>query len=668
MLVFGVTFLGFSSTALVVQNLKSVYTATAQIIFDDIDQGFIGSQKASLGAASIAQSVIAKLRLMNDPEFNVKIKPAQEKPKFKTIDVYRSELSYSSNEIIAKEMEPVISRFRKYFAANIVPNSSVIDLEYKAHSPEKAAIILNEIIQYYMGSLTPKTHVRDNIYETKIFEKLRENAEKALSNFELLKSRINKLKPKDSISYSSKEYDEARSKYIKAKARLAPFLGDNKAAVNSLSSPVIRKLKSKHSDLKQKLRALSVDYGVKHPDIIHLKAQIANIDSQIFSEKMDIIARIKANYVRASSDLKSLDRSLKKPRTIDNSSKYYDAFMRKKLKMLQEQAAETLQIFNEYESVYKKSLETASEIEIPARTLSKVSVSEIASFPDKPKILAVGTLISFIFGLLLAIFLERTRNNFLSAHQIEEYLDIPCYALIPKVKCGRDKPLSRYVIDNPSSAASEAVRSLKLVIKLCAEAKSKDYKVVTITSSLPDEGKTTLSSWIAQLAAKSGKKVILVDADLRRPSVHKMFGRKNTLSLAEYLSGQSKLEEVIDSNDTSGLHIIYGRSVPNSALDLVSSDKMERLIASLRKVYDLVIIDTPACMAVPDARALEKLSDQLLYAVSWNKTPRETVHNGISQFTQFKNAQLATVLTNIDLKKHVQLGYGAAVNYYGSYK
>lgn len=664
MLVFGVAFLGFSLTALVVQNLKATYTANAQIIFDDTDPSFIGSQKARLGSSDIAQGVIAELKLMNDPEFNVKVKPLQEKSKFKAIDVYNTKLSYLSGEIIAKEMQPVISRFREYFTAQIIPNSLVVNVEYKAHSPEKAAIILNEIIKLYLESLTPRTHIKDNVYETKIFEKLQENSKAAQSNFELLKSRIGQLKPKHNISEPSKEYGEAKSKYIKAKARLAPFLGDNKTALNSLTSPVIRKLKSRRNALKQRLSALSLDYGVKHPDIIHLKSQIADIDSQIFYKKMDIIDLIKADYVSAKSQLQSFP----KTKINDNSNEYYNAFMRKKLKMLQEQAEETRRIFNDYKAIYKKSLEEEDEVRIPAKILSKVSVSEIASFPDKPKILAIGTLISFIFGLLLAIFVEKTRNSFLSARQVEEYLDIPCYALIPRVKGDKNKPLSRYVVDNPSSATSEAVRALKLVIKLCAEAKGRDCKVITVTSSLPNEGKTTLSSWIAQLAAKSGKRVILVDADLRRPSVHKSFGHPNNLSLAEYLSGQNKLEEVIDSSDPSGLHIIYGRSVPNSALDLISSDKMEQLIRSLRKAYDLVIIDSPACMAVSDARALEKLSDQLLYTVSWNKTSREIVHNGISQFTQFENAMIATVLTNIDLKKHVQLGYGEAVNYYGSYK
>ena len=136
----------------------------------------------------------------------------------------------------------------------------------------------------------------------------------------------------------------------------------------------------------------------------------------------------------------------------------------------------------------------------------------------------------------------------------------------------------------------------------------------------------------------------------------------------DYLSGAHKLEEVIDTKDPSGLHAIYGRAVPNSALDLVSSKKMDKLILSLKNDYDLIIIDTPACMAVSDARAIQKNCDQLLYVVAWHRTRKEVVHSGLSQFDKFENLQISTVLTNVDVKKHVQFGFGEVVSDYGTYK
>ncbi len=118
------------------------------------------------------------------------------------------------------------------------------------------------------------------------------------------------------------------------------------------------------------------------------------------------------------------------------------------------------------------------------------------------------------------------------------------------------------------------------------------------------------------------------------------------------------MEDIINTSDPSGAHIIFGRSIPNSAIDLLSSERTEQLIRSLRKAYDLIIIDSPASMAAPDAQALAKLSDTVLYAVHWNKTRREIVQSGISQFPKAEKPRCATVLTQINLEKHIEFGFG----------
>lgn len=215
-----------------------------------------------------------------------------------------------------------------------------------------------------------------------------------------------------------------------------------------------------------------------------------------------------------------------------------------------------------------------------------------------------------------------------------------------------------YAVRNPTSIVAEAVRALR----------QKKPKVVTVTSSFPGEGKTTLSLWMARLAAKSGERVILVDTDLRRPNVHKSIGQSNEHSIVEYLTDKKPLEQIIHKDKLSGADMIYARSVPASALDLVGSAKMDALIERLREDYDLVILDTPACLAVSDARLMASISDQTLYAVSWNTTPREAVAAGVKQFTDMRYEPLAFVLTNVDVKKHVRYGYGDTVYYYGRYE
>ncbi|PCI54873.1 MAG: hypothetical protein COB36_08415 [Alphaproteobacteria bacterium] len=633
MLVLGITFLGFSLSAFIAQKLEPVYTANAQLVFEGQNATFIKTQQAFIGSPRIAQAVIRDIGIEN-----------------------------LSNHLTTTKIEPIVTRFRKNFSAISVPNSYLLDLEYSHHSPYLAARILNKIIDHYIDDQPlQSTHDPENI---KTLTRLQRNVETALDTLENFKNHA------DQDKYNvepSNEYKKAKLKYTQTKIRLDPFMDPsgtlilNHKSPDILNSKTIQKLNLERIQVEQKLKTLSYRYGPKHPKIIELTAQFSAINTKINHEKYAIMTAIKSQYGLALAQFKTLEQAQIAP------SSGYTAKMQNEFNLLKAQAQHALKLYTEYEDLYK-----AKPIDAAAAILRRASTPYAPSFPDKGRILLLGTLLSLIFSALITLLIEKSRNTFLSGKQLEEYLNFPCYALIPKAKKDKDKNFADYVMDHPASSIAEAVRALRLVLKLRADADksatTQDSKVITITSSFPNEGKTTLSSWMARLAAKSGERVILIDADLRRPSIHKNFGQQNTLSLVEYLGGHNKLEEIINTNDASGLHIIYGRSVPNSALDLISSDKMEQLVRSLRKAYDLIIIDSPACMAASDARALEKLSDQLLYVVLWNKTPREVVHNGISQFTQFGNARIATVLSNIDLKKHVQFGYGNAISDYSNYK
>lgn len=636
MLIFSITFLGFSISAFTAQKLKPIYTANAQLVFEGQSSTFIKTQAAFIGSPRIAQSVIRDIGIEN-----------------------------LSNNPKTKDIEPIITRFQTRFSSALIPNSYLLDLEYSHHSPYLAARILNTIMDHYLdGQTSQSVHDSESV---KTLARLRKNVETTLDTLENFKNHADQERIINTNIEPTEEHKEAQLEYAKAKSKVDFFMDQsgtitlNHNSPDILNSKTIQKLNLKRVQIEQELKTLSYRYGPKHPEIIDLTAQFSTIHMQLNHEKHAIMTAIKAQYDLALTQFQTLNN----PQIIPPFG--YKTETKNKFNHLKEQAKYALKLYTEYENLYK-----AQPMHTVASILKQARVPYAPSSPNKGKILLLGTLLSFICGALITLLIETTRNNFLSGKQLEEYLNLPCYALIPKVKKDKDKPSADYVMDHPASTIAESVRALRLVLKLRADADkgagTQDSKVITITSSFPNEGKTTLASWMARLAAKSGERVILIDADLRRPSIHKNFGQQNTLSLVEYLGGHNKLEEIINTNDTSGLHIIYGRSVPNSALDLISSDKMEQLVRSLRKAYDLIIIDSPACMAASDARALEKLSDQLLYVVLWNKTPREVVHNGISQFTQFGNARIATVLSNIDLKKHVQFGYGNALSDYSSYK
>jgi capsular exopolysaccharide synthesis family protein len=221
-------------------------------------------------------------------------------------------------------------------------------------------------------------------------------------------------------------------------------------------------------------------------------------------------------------------------------------------------------------------------------------------------------------------------------------------------------------MQKPGSHVAESVRSIRMSLRLAKKDPEKKSSVITITSSSPDEGKTTLSSSMARLAAKSGEKTILIDCDLRRPKLQEAFGQKPEKTLVEYLTGKATLDDIIVKDKESGANVIFARAVPSTALDLISKDRMKNLIGFLRQNYNLVLLDSAASLAASDAKFLSSFSDHVIYTVAWNETSREVVNTGLKQFADIDENALALILTKVDIKR--QSLYDGAIQYYNRNK
>ena len=674
--IFGVTFLGFALTALYIQNLKPLYTATVKVVFDHQDPAFIKTQETHLKSSNIIMPVIEKFGLTSRP-FYAKTKiPLDTSSSFKSIKPYAAENSPTRNNEEERKHDEAMQLFLKQLDTAIVPGSYVLNLSYTHYNPRLAAKIINEIADTYIENLpsnTPETRIDPQARMQ--LDYMRQDIDRAHEELENFRSFQMRSKPPLLIKTKTTTlYEKARLEFVRAKANYEAFkdpsgvmiMNDRAPAI--LNAQLVQKLKFQQKSVEEQLKTLSERYGPKHPEIIALTAEFNLLHDEIKKAKQAVMAQTRAEYEQARAKMQSLE-NIGQP-IEPKPSAATSNIAQQKLDFLEKELQASIDKYKAYQAEIEEQQKQKAVATKTAKILERAHAPLLPSHPKKGNMLARGTILSFIAAMLLAFLFEKSRNGFLSGRQLEEELCIPCYALIPRTeKLKTNAQIGSYVLDNPSSQIAEAVRSLRLTLRLREDqAQDIENKVITITSSFPNEGKTTLSAWLGRLAAKSGERVILIDADLRRPSLHKMFDQPNTISLVEYLTGKDKLEDVINTKDPTGLHVIYGRSVPNSALDLISSDKMDELIRSLRKAYDLIIIDSPASLAVADARALNKFSDYLLYVVSWNKTAREIVHNGTAQFMKFGKPRIATVLTNINVKKHVQFGYGDAVNYIGNYK
>lgn len=624
----GGTLVLFALFASVIQNTTPLYTASAQLAFDGQDSAYINTQIYDITSFDRAKQVAEDLSLVNDPEFNAHTaKPYI--PQFKTLNIDDADVEKSFSQSDEKTAH-IARALRQSLYVSYIPNSHVVSLAFTHETPKTAENILGSFVQNFLKDSS--SVVSQNVMEAQYDEHITSLADEQVNSEE------NDAEKKETTAAQ----DKAQHEYLVAKAHYETFLDESGKVFLNINAPIITTdktisaLKEEYSNIVYARNNLSHRYGPKHPKMVALDLEIAQKDKRLQKEYLSIRNRTTADYKHKQAIFFQLQRG-------DNNSEIgVEEFM--------------------------SQIQPAAGGIGFARILSDVNTSQYATFPNKSALISLALALSFIIALLTAIIFERNRKTFISGKQAEQILGRPCYALIPQVESDKDKLLSDYVLNNPSSDVAEAVRALRLTIKLQAKNSGTESKVVMLTSSSANEGKTTISSWLARLSAQSGERVLLIDGDLRNPSVHKSLSTKNTASLVDYLGGAEKLDTVIDKTDTTGLHVIHGRSVPNSALDLVSSDKLEQLIRAVKKSYDLIIIDTPACMAVSDARALQPYADILLYIVGWNSTKHEVVHSGLSQFLHSETPRIATVLSNIDVKKHVQFGFGEIIGEYGPIK
>lgn len=695
-LIIGLLLVGLSLASIVLTIIQPQYSARSLMMIEtnmgnqqinqlqavigsgSIDASFILGEIETIRSRTIGQKIVDRLNLMTDPEFNPRFNGGTKRDdaNFKTLSL-NAPGNELPNEVTEQDKAMVVTRFLERLSVRSIPGSFAIQIEYTSPDPAKAALIANTIIDVYIEQRLEKKFTAQKKISDWLGKRLEElrgqirAAETAVVDYKMKNNIVEGLRtivPTEQLSELNSQLISAQAQRAEAQARLeqtrllSKEIREGNTVPDVITSDLVQKLRLQRLSLESKLSELRTRYGERHPMILKAISELKETEAALNAE-------IGKSSETAESELYFTDARVKalEDRLNDvTGNKFEQNQTMIKLHELEREAESSRLIFEAFLENYKRSDDQEDLQDPDAHVVSYAVIPNTPSYPNRLLLLSLSAALSLFIGLTLAILLEKLDNTFRSASQLEAALRYPCYALIPALEKSGTKDPGQFILSKPSSTLAESVRTLRTVVALRGgEARP---KVVMMTSSFPGEGKTTLSVWMARLAAKSGEKVILIDADLRRPSVHRVLGCSNESTLVDYLTGQKDLDQIIQRDEASGLYVITARSVPNSALDLVSGERMRKLVASLKQVYDMVIIDSPACLAVSDARVLATLSDQTLYVVAWDRTPREVVASGIKQFSDMGYNAMSFVLTNVDVKRHVRYGYGDSVYYYGRYK
>jgi len=692
---------------LVVAQIKPRYTASTQAMIEsrqnkvtDIesvvsglspDMAAVLSEVEVIRSRSLLERLVFKLALHRDPEFNADLKKepawrAYFKPEtyipldwLISLGLKKPEQILPPSEEAARTESQVVSAVQNRLSVAPVRRSLVISISFVSEQPRKAALIANTIADLYIvDQLESKFDAtqRATSWLSERLTTLKDNVEKAERAVETYRVSVSNQvgqrteMTSQQISELNTQIILAQTKRAEAQARLDQVErllnaggAEFSSAAEVLNSALIQRLRSQEAEVIRKVSELASRYGDRHPTMIKAKNELRDLRLSIEGEVKKIAQSLRNEMIVARAREATLQRNL--DRLESRNSVQSRAAIR--LRELEREAQSNRVLYENFLNRFKETSSQENLQQADARIISRADVPASATFPKTKLIVLIAAVFGFFVSVILVFLLERLQNTFRSTEDLETETGSPVLGIVPSVSnlLGRDV-VARWITEKPTSSAAEAIRNLQTSIRLSDV--DNPPKIVSVSSSTPGEGKSTLAVWLAQLTAMSGKKVLLIDCDLRKPAVHRSLKISNEHTIIDVLSEACRTADAVQKDDETGLFIITAKDVGGNALDLLSSKQMIDLLKGLREQFDLIVLDAPPILAVADARVIGRLADKVVYVVRWNETPKGLVRAGLKVALEAGIDLAGVVMTQVNTKKHAYYGYHDYGYYYGKYK
>ncbi|KRQ12576.1 polysaccharide biosynthesis tyrosine autokinase [Bradyrhizobium manausense] len=665
----------FTSTASMVIDTRKVQLFQQQSVLGDIavDSATVETQVEILKSENISLAVIRDLHLIDDPEFT-----GSGGGLLGSIIGFVSGL-FSSGQPSSEfeQTRKALEHFEKNRTIKRLGLTYVMEIGYTSKDPVKAAKIANSIADaYIVDQLEAKYQAtrRASVWLQDRIKELRTQAsaaQKAVVDFKIANNIVDtggRLMNEQQLAEVNSQLVLAHAATAEAKARLDRMNDIQKQDIpdanvaDALKNDTIVKLRGQYVDMASKESIWSAKYGSDHLAAVNLRRQMAEIKKNIQDELRRIQESYKSEYDIAVTREEAIKSSLNN--VISESQLTNQAQIQ--LTELQSNAQSYQAMYDNFLQRYMESVQQQSFPITEARVISAATTPLKKSYPKTLVILAAALLGGLMLSFGVAVAREFTDKVFRTTGQVEEMLGANCISILPALsepavalglsgKLGRsgnnpEPNLLRYVVENPLSRFSEAVRSLKVAVDLNSIVR--ENRVLAITSTLPNEGKSTLSTNLAQLIAHGGARVILVDSDLRNPSLSRALVPNAQTGLVDVVAQKAQLDDAVIIDPETKLSILPAGSTSKllHTNEILASKAMHGLITLLRSKYDYVVLDMPPMAPVVDVRVTSSFVDSFVFVVEWGKTKIDVVRHNLRGSPEIQDKLLGVVLNKADTK------------------
>jgi polysaccharide biosynthesis transport protein len=658
------------------------------------DPATIESEIQFISSPAFVRRTVDKLNLITDPEFApwlVEEEPGWSDRLLELINPIRyvpanwwaapaPEPTGREIDPATRELNAVVRNLAARLTVEQVGKSYVISLGVLSENPVKAAHIANTMAdEYLVSQVEAKYAAADRAIEwlRGRIDELRGQvleAEAKIVEYRTQNQLVNTqadnpltlqfLQLNTQLALAQAQRAESDARLSRARGMLDS--GGIQTAASVLSSPLMDSLRAQETELIRKLADMSSVFGQNHPQMVNARSEIQSVRDKMLDEVNRIVDELENQVSVATAREREMQNHMSR---LQGEAARVD-LAGVELSALQGEVDTNRQLFQTFLERFREIIEQQGMQEADAKILSP---AELPNAPSHPQIVLL-TLIAFgasiVIGILLVFVLERwdADYGFRSADEIQAALGVRALALVPDLSRRETQGIAAedYILQKPNSAYAEALQRIRTGLFLLDG--ERPPKTVLITSSVPLEGKSSIAASLARQSARSGLKVILIDADLRRPRLHEVIGLPNQNGLSEVLTGRANPESAIKRDEKSGLDFLPAGVGVVSPPDLFRSSTMKILLEETAAYYDLVIIDSPPIAAVSDCFTLSGMVDKTVYIIRWEQTPRNVALAGIRQLVDAGADLAGIVVSRVDVKKHARYGYADSGYYQGSYR
>ena len=638
------------------------------------EQYYYQTQFTILKSRGLARRTIEALKLWDSPEFGGGDAEAQKS--FRVTEAIGGAARWVTGLLSSAPAEVgvpdagetsrqsrVIDAFLDALTVAPIRNSSLVDVRFGSRDPRMAAAVANAVVKQYIDQnleykfLSTK-EASDWLGEQLAVERKKlEDSEQALQRYRekgdavALEDRQNIVVQR--LTDLNSAYTRARTDRFEKEALYNQLksLQNDRAALDTfpaiLSNTFIQQLKSQLADLQRQQAQLADRLGEKHPDMIKLNSAIQNTEAKLQGELGKVVQSVRNEFLSAQAKERSLASELEAQKSgalsLNRKGIEYS--------VLRREAESNKQM---YEALMQRAKETGISGELKASNIRVVDQAEVPRKPVRPRKtmnLLLGLFGGLMAGIGLAFFVEYLDNRVKSPDEIRQFLGLSFLGLVPSVReqdlqDGQSPMVSETVPQN----FAEAFREIRTSVMFSSA--DVGSRSVLITSTQPSEGKSVVAANLAVSLAHAGQRVLLVDADMRKPRLHELMKVEQDPGLSSLLVGRAKVNEVVQKTSTSNLWVMPAGPNPPNPAELLGSTRLVELLRALSEHFDWIVLDSPPVMAVTDASVIAHRTTGIIFVVGSEQVNRHKALTAVQKLQGSKAKILGVVLNRANVQRN----------------